>query len=57
MLSEEEVSEVMVSKFDVAINISGCLYSFDFGVDCDILMETIQDKFLEICGFTTKDVN
>ena len=36
-----------VCKLDLAINLKGFLYSFDFAVDRDLLMEKIGKDFLE----------
>lgn len=35
-------------KLDLAINLKGCLYSFDFHADRDMLMKTIKDNFISI---------
>ena len=45
-LTNEEIAQVEVVKLDLAINLKGCMYSFDFRADRGMLMETIKDKFI-----------
>ena len=45
-LTEEEIAQVEVVKLDLAINLRGCLYSFDFHNDRDMLMSKIKDNFI-----------
>ena len=53
-LSPEEVAQVEVCKLDLAINLKGFLYSFDFAVDRDLLMKKIWTDFLQHYHMTNR---